>query len=171
MNFILYLIPVFVIIIIVYAIVNKVEIYKTFTQGVKGALELIYSLFPPLLAVILMSELFKASGLYDYFLIALTPVLNFFNIPTEVASLIILKPFSGSGSLALLDEIYKTYGTSGYIPLLASAIFGSSETVFYVTAIYYTKCKKKNATKAIIISLIASFITTCIACVLCKLFI
>ena len=171
MNFILYIVPIFVLVILIYSLFKKVEVYKTFTQGVKSALELIYSLFPPLLAVILMSELFKVSGLYDYFLEALSPILSFFGIPKEVASLIVLKPFSGSGSLALLDEIYKSYGTSGYIPLVASAIFGSSETVFYVTAIYYTKCKNKNATKAIIISLIASFITTCVACLLCKLFI
>ena len=124
-----------------------------------------------ILAVILMSELFKVSGLYSIFLNILSPVFNFFGIPIELIELIILKPFSGSGSLALLNEIYKTYGTSGYIPLCASAIFGSSETIFYVTAIYYVKCKNKNAVKGIIISLTATFITICFACLLCRLFV
>ncbi len=168
MSVISYLLPLFIIGVFIYAWVKKVPIYQAFTAGVKSALELTYSLFPVILAVILMSELFKASGLYSLFLKILSPVFSFFGIPVELMELIILKPFSGSGSLALLNEIYKTYGTSGYIPLCASAVFGSSETIFYVTAIYYVKCKNKNAVKAIIISLTATFITTCFACLLCR---
>ena len=171
MNVISYILPLFIIVVFTYAWVKKAPVYQVFTAGVKSALELTYSLFPTILAVILMSELFKASGLYSLFLKTLSPVFSFFGIPIELMELIILKPFSGSGSLALLNEIYKTYGTSGYIPLCASAIFGSSETIFYVTAIYYVKCKNKNAVKAIIISLTATFITTCFACFLCRFFV
>ena len=171
MNIISYVFPLFIIGVFVYAWIKKVPIYQVFTAGVKSALELTYSLFPAILAVILMSELFKVSGLYSLFLTILSPAFSFFGIPIELMELIILKPFSGSGSLALLNEIYKTYGTSGYISLCASAIFGSSETIFYVTAIYYVKCKNKNAVKGIIISLTATFITTCFACFLCRFFV
>ena len=115
-----------------------------------------------------MSELFKVSGLYNLLATLLSPVFNFLGIPTELIELIVLKPFSGSGSLALLDSVYKSHGTSGYIALCASAIFGSSETTFYVTAVYYSKCRNKNAVKGIIISLTASFLTTCFACLLCR---
>lgn len=171
MSVISYILPLFIIGVFIYAWIKKVPIYQVFTAGVKSALELTYSLFPAILAVILMSELFKISGLYDVFLKLLLPIFKFFGIPIELMELIILKPFSGSGSLALLNEIYKAYGTSGYIPLCASAIFGSSETIFYVTAIYYVKCKNKNAVKGIIISLTATFITTCFACFLCRFFV
>lgn len=171
MNIISYIFPLFIIGVFVYAWIKKVPIYQVFTVGVKSALELTYSLFPAILAIILMSELFKVSGLYSLFLTILSPAFSFLGIPIELMELIILKPFSGSGSLALLNEIYKTYGTSGYIPLCASAIFGSSETIFYVTAIYYVKCKNKNAVKGIIISLTATFITTCFACFLCRFFV
>ncbi len=171
MSVISYILPLFIIGVFIYAWIKKVPIYQVFTAGVKSALELTYSLFPAILAVILMSELFKVSGLYDVFLKLLLPIFKFFGIPIELMELIILKPFSGSGSLALLNEIYKAYGTSGYIPLCASAIFGSSETIFYVTAIYYVKCKNKNAVKGIIISLTATFITTCFACFLCRFFV
>ena len=164
-----YLIPIFILFILGVSIVKKVNVYQNFNLGVKSALELIYQIFPTLLAVILMSELFKVSGLYSLFLSVLSPVFSFFGIPKELFELILLKPFSGSGSLALLDEVYKLYGTSGYIPLCATAIFGSSETIFYVTAIYYTKCKNKNAVKAIIISLTATFITNCLTCLICRL--
>ena len=162
------ILPIFVIFTFIYSLLKKVPVYEVFTQGVKSALSVIYSIFPSVLAVLLMSELFRLSGVYDFLLKLLSPVFSFFGIPSELMELIILKPFSGSGSLALLDEVYKTYGTSGYIPLCASCIFGSSETTFYVTAVYYAKCKNKNAVKGIIISLTATFITTCLACLVCR---
>lgn len=168
MSVTLLIIPVFALISFLVAFVKKVPVFQAFNEGVKSALELIYSIFPAILAVLLMSELFKVSGVYDVVLKVLSPVFNFFGIPSELMELIILKPFSGSGSFALLDSVYKTYGTSGYIPLCASCIFGSSETTFYVTAVYYAKCKNKNAVKGIIISLTASFITTCLCCLVCR---
>ena len=162
------IIPIFALLSFIIALIKKVPVFQAFSNGVKSALELVYSIFPAILAVLLMSELFKVSGVYDLFLKVLSPVFNFFGIPSELMELIILKPFSGSGSFALLDNVYKTYGTSGYIPLCASCIFGSSETTFYVTAVYYAKCKNKNAVKGIIISLTASFITTYLCCFVCR---
>ncbi len=171
MNIIAYILPIFVIFIIIYSLIKKVEIYSVFSNGVTSSLKLIFTIFPAILAVLLMSELFETSGLYDCFLKVLSPVLSFFGIPKEVFKLLLLKPFSGSGSLALLDEIFNTYGAGGYIALCASAIFGSSETIFYVSCLYYTKCKSKKATKGIVISLIATFISAIFACFICKLFV
>ncbi len=168
MSVLIYIIPIFALLSFIVALIKKVPVFQAFNQGVKSSLELIYSIFPAILAVLLMSELFKVSGVYDVVLKVLSPVFNFFGIPSELMELIILKPFSGSGSFALLDNVYKTYGTSGYIPLCASCIFGSSETTFYVTAVYYAKCKNKNAVKGIVISLTASFITTCLCCFVCR---
>ena len=169
MNYVLLIIPIFIIFTFVYAIIKKVPIYTVFCEGANSALKLVISLFPAILAVILMSELFKVSGLYSFTVNLLSPVFSVLGIPKELFELILLKPFSGSGSLAILDNVYKTYGTSGYVPLCASMIFGSSETVFYVTAVYYVKCKNKNAVKAILISLTASFITACLSCLLARI--
>lgn len=171
MNFINYLMPILVIFILVYSLYKKVEIYSVFSRGVTSSLKLIFTIFPAILAVLLISELFEKSGLYDCFLKVLSPALSFFGIPKEVFKLLLLKPFSGSGSLALLDEIFKTYGASGYIALCASAIFGSSETIFYVSCLYYINCKNKKATKGIIISLIATFISAIFACFICRFFV
>jgi spore maturation protein B len=91
-------------------------------------------------------------------------------VPEEITKLILLKPFSGSGSLALLTDIYKTYGVNSYISIVASAVYGSSETIFYVSAVYMAKCKNKKVTKGIIISLIATFISTILSCNFIKLF-
>lgn len=166
-----YVLPIFVISILIVSLVKKVEIYKVFSYGVTSALKLIFTIFPAILAVLLMSELFEKSGLYDYFIRFLTPIFKTFGIPSEVYKLLILKPFSGSGSLALLDEIFSRYGANGYIALCACCIFGSSETIFYVSALYYSKCKNKKATKGIILSLIATFISSVFACFICRLFV
>ena len=165
-----YILPVFVILIVIISLVKKVEIYKVFSVGVSDALKLIFTIFPAILAVLLISELFEKSGLYNYFLKALSPVLKSFGVPSEVYKLLILKPFSGSGSLALLDEIFSRYGANGYIALCACCIFGSSETVFYISALYYSKSKNKRATKGIIISLVATFISSVFACFICRFF-
>lgn len=171
MNIVNYLLPVFVIFIIVCSMIKKVETFSVFNKGVTSALKLIFTIFPAILAVLLMSELFEKSGLYDCFLRLFSPVLSFFGIPKEVFKLLVLKPFSGSGSLALLNEIFIKHGASGYIPLCAIAIFGSSETIFYVSALYYANCKNKKATKGIIISLVATFVSAIFACLICKLFV
>ncbi len=166
-----YVLPVFVIFILIVSLIKKVEIYKVFSYGITSALKLIFAIFPAILAVLLISELFEKSGLYDYFIKFLSPILKGFGVPSEVYKLLILKPFSGSGSLALLDEIFSRYGASGYIALCGCCIFGSSETIFYVSALYYSKCKNKKATKGIVISLVATFISSVFACFICRFFV
>ena len=171
MNAISIILVLMVIFIIVFATIKKIEVYSIFTQGVKDALKLIYSIFPAILSVFLMTELFEVSGLSKIITDLLSPVLSFFGVPKELTKLILLKPFSGSGSLALLDEIYKLYGTNSYVSLCASAIFGSSETIFYISAIYFCNCKNKKATKGIIISLIATILSIIFACFICRFFV
>ena len=170
MNALSYILPLFVIAILIVSLVKKVEVYKVFSLGVTSALKLIFTIFPAILSVLLMSELFEKSGLYDLFLKVFSPILKGLGIPSEVYKLLLLKPFSGSGSLALLDEVYSKVGAGGYAGLCASCIFGASETVFYVTAVYYSKCKNKKATKAVVISLIATFLSAVFACFICRFF-
>ena len=104
-----------------------------------------------------MVKLLEESGLSKRLIDLLTPILSFFGIPKEVAPLLVLKPFSGSGALAMLSDIYAKFGTDTFIGKCASVIFGSSETVFYIAGVYFAKTKNKNLTLPIIISLIATF--------------
>ena len=165
------IIPVILILLVVYCAFKKVNVYETFVLGAKNGLDLTISIFPYVASVILMVTLFEISGLNNAIITILSPIFNFFGVPKELINLIILKPFSGSGSFALLSDIITKYGTHSYITLCASAIFGSSETVFYISAVYYIKCKNKKAVKPIIISLTACFISTVLTCLICKFFI
>ena len=170
MKIVSYIIPVLLVLLLIYSILKKQNVYDLFIKGVSETLPLIFSIFPYLSAILVMNELMKTSGLFDILIKFLSPVLSIFSIPSEIANLIILKPFSGSGSLAILSEIISNCGANSKTAMLACVVFGSSETVFYISAVYYAKCKNKKATKPIIISLVATFISTIFTCFICKFF-
>ena len=170
MNISVYLLPAFILIAFCVAFFKKINLYESFVSGVNEAIGLLFSIFPYICAVLIMSELFEASGLSFYLTKLLTPLFNFLQIPPELTKLILIKPLSGSGSIALLSDIYAEHGADSYIGKCASCIFGCSETVFYISAIYLSQCKNKNARLAIAISLIACFLSCIFACFLCKLF-
>ncbi len=171
MNIVVYIIPILILLLIIYSLIKKKNVYESFISGTKETLPLIFSLFPYLTAILVMNELMKTSGLLDIFIRILSPVFSLFGVPNEVIKLIIIKPFSGSGSLAILNEILVSNGVNGYLSTLACSLFGSSETIFYISAVYYVKCKNKKATKAIILSLVACFISTVFTCFICKFFV
>lgn len=170
MSISVYILPIFILFAFLCAFFKKVDVYNSFITGVNSAIELLLSIFPYILAVMVASELFEKSGLSDLVVKTLKPLFDFLGVPSELTKLILFKPLSGSGALAMLTEIYQTYGTESYISKCASCIFSSSETVFYVGAIYFSKCKSKKIPSAIAISLISSFLSCIFACLICKLF-
>ncbi len=163
-----YIIPIIIFLILVYGIVKKVNCYTSFTTGAKKSFELVLDIFPFIIAIMIMVELFRISNLSYYLSYALSPAFKFLGIPPELCELVLLKPFSGSGSLALLDNIYKTYGVDTYIARCASVIMGSSETVFYISTVYFSKTKVKRLGYAIPVSLFATIIGAIFGCLICK---
>ena len=162
------ILPVFIIFIFVYGAIKKVRLYDGFAEGIKGAFPLVVSIFPYLAAIFVMTALLEKSGVSGVLIKILSPAFEFLGIPKEVCPLVLLKPFSGSGSLALLSDIFKTYGADSYISRCASCIFGSSETVFYVSAVYFANCKNKKLFKPVLISLVSTFISCIFACLICR---
>ena len=163
-----YLIPILFIFIFVYGATKKVKPYDAFVHGAKDAIPFAFSIFPNLLCIFILTELLDASGISDFLTNLLSPFFSFLGIPTELNKLVLIKPFSGSGALAILSDIYKTCGINSYISRCASVIYGSSETVFYVAAVYFSNAKTKNLFSPIVISLIASFISIVFACLICR---
>lgn len=164
-----YIIPLIFILIFTFSFVKKVKPYDTFISGAKTAIPFAFNIFPYLSAIFILTELFEISGLSDAISNILAPIFTFIGIPTELIKLILIKPFSGSGSLATLSQIFTQYGVDSYISRCACVIYGSSETVFYVAAVYFANAKTKKLTTPITISLIASFCSCIIACFLCKI--
>ena len=162
-----YFIPVLFLIIYLFSFIKKVKPYDAFTQGAKSALPFATSVFPYLVSIFVLTELFEESGLSNFLSEFLSPFFRLLGIPKELTKLVLIKPFSGNGALAILTEIYAKYGVDGYLSRCASVIYGSSETVFYVAAVYFAGAKTKRLALPIIISLIASFFASVFACFIC----
>ena len=163
-----YFVPVLFLSITLYAIYKKVKPYDAFTQGAKQAVPFAVNVFPYLVSIFVLTELFEVSGISNAVANFLSPFFGFLGIPKELTKLVLIKPFSGNGALAILNEIYTQYGVDSYLSRCASVIYGSSETVFYVAVVYFAGAKTKNLTKPIIISLFASFLSCVFACFICR---
>lgn len=163
-----YIIPVLFIAVILCAVLKRVQAYSAFSRGVKSAVQFTLDLIPLIVCVFIMCEVFERSHLSDALSSLLSPLFNLSGVPTELAKLVLIKPFSGSGSLSFLNGIIAEYGADSYISRCACVLYGSSETVFYISAVYFAKCKNKKRILPIAIILCATFLTTVIACLLCR---
>lgn len=161
-------VPLLFLALFLYALVKKVKLYDSFTAGVKGAVPLVVSLFPYLAAVLILSELFEQSGLAARMTSLLAPVCRGLGIPPELSKLLLLKPFSGSGSTALLSEILATHGADSYIGRCACVCYGSSETVFYILAVYFAGVKRKKLLLPVLIALFANLLGAVLGCLFCR---
>ncbi len=164
-----YFIPVLFLIIFIVALIKRVKPYDAFTEGAKSALPFAVSVFPYLASIFVLTELLQASGIADMLTKWLSPLFNLLGIPEELTGLVLIKPFSGSGALATVADIYTKYGVDSYLARTASVIYGSSETVFYIAAVYFAGAKTKKLLTPIIISLVACLFSCVFACFICKI--
>jgi len=111
----------------------------------------------------------RSSGIIDIIINALKPILIKFNIPSEILPLAILRPISGSGSIAIATEIMKNYGTDTLIGLIASVIMGATETTIYTIAVYSSSVKIKNTRFVLKAALIADVVGMIVAVVICRI--
>lgn len=164
-----YIIPLLLIALVCFSSHKKVNNYNTFIKGAEKSLTLVKDIFAYVLAIFIIIELFRVSGLSLLLQKLCMPLFNVLGIPSELCELLILKPFSGSGSLALLNEVYASFGVDTYIGRCASVMLASSETVFYVSAVYFSKTKVKKLGYAIPLALFMSIFSAWLACLMCKI--
>ena len=168
MKYVALVIPALFLALFVYALVKRVKLYECFTEGIKESVPLILSLFPYLAAILMLSELFEQSGLSAQLTSFLSPAFRLLGIPPEIAKLVIMKPFSGSGSTALLSEILAAHGADSYVGRCACVCYGSSETVFYILAVYFAGSERKNFIKPVAIALFANLLGAILGCLFCR---
>ena len=161
------IIPLIFLLSFLYAIKQKVKIFDSFTKGVKGAIPLVVSVFPYVAAVTMLIKLYAASGLDVMLTNLLSPAFSFFGIPNELGGLLLLKPLSGGGSIAVLSELLDNYGIDAYVSRCACVAYGAADTTFYIAAVYFAGIKRKKLPVAIAFSLIAYFVSVIVGCALC----
>ena len=168
MNLSAFIIPSIIVITIICGIMQKKDVFALFCSGSVDGIKTIKSMFPTLIAVFMAIEMLKNSGIIEFITKRLENITSGINIPTEILPLMLIKPISGSASMAIATDLIKTYGTTSRIGMLAGTIMSSSETTFYVIAVYLSTIGKKGSKKIIIPALIADIMSMIVALVIVK---
>ncbi len=163
-----YIIPSLIICLLLYSVIKKNNTYNSFVVGAKSSFDLVLTSFPYIATIFIAVEIFNVSGLSYLFADLVSPVFGLLGIPKELSQLVILKNFTGCGSLALLENVFATYGADSYLARAGSVIAGSSEAIFYVTAVYFGKTKVTKFRYAVVVGLIANLIGAIVGCLLCR---
>ena len=165
-----YFIPLVVIIIIIYGIYKKIDIFDTFILGVKEGMKLSINLFPTIFAMIIAITMITDSGIINYICNLIKPLFIKIAFPTEVIPLAILRPISGSSSLVVLNDILTRYGTDTLIGRLASVMQGSTDTTIYIISMYFTSVGIKKIRYSLIVGLLADLLSVIISFIMVNIF-
>lgn len=163
-------IPILVLVVIIYGVYKKINVYDSFIDGAKEGVPMVRSMFFSLLAMIFGVNIFLKSGVVDYFFDFLKPLLVLIHIPAEVLPVAIMRPLSGSFGLALLNDMYKVYGPDSFISVLASVIQGSSDTTIYVITLYFGTIGIKKIKYALWVGLLTDLFMVITALIIVPLF-
>lgn len=151
-------IPFTILLIISYGLIEKNMVFDSFLEGAKDGLKIIYNIFPTLLGLFLSINVLRESGIIDAITNFFNPVLMFFKIPAEILPLALLRPISGSASMAVATDIMTKYGVDSFIGLISSTIMGSTETTLYTIALYTSTIKVKKTRFVLCAALMADFV-------------
>lgn len=151
-------VPFTILIIIVYGLVEKQQVFDIFLEGAKEGIQIVVNIFPTLLGLFLSINILRASGIIDAITKLTLPLLNLLKIPSEILPLAILRPISGSASMAIATDIMTNFGVDSLIGLICSTIMGSTETTLYTIALYTSAVKIKKTRFVLIAALFADFV-------------
>lgn len=131
------IIPILIILILSFGFYKKIDVFATFIIGVKKGFTTLLTIAPTMLGLVTAVYMIRASGAIDLLSNITSPILNKIKIPPECASLMVLKPISGGGGMAIGSELLKTHGADSYIGRVVSVMLASSETSIYTMSIYF----------------------------------
>ena len=159
------ILPLITLIVIIYAIKKKVNIYDEFLQGVKEGLTITLDIFPSIFALVIsVTVLVKSNILND-----LISLININLFPKEILPIAILRPISSSSSMMLLNEILQIYGVDSLIGKISSVIAGSTDTTIYIIGMYYSSIKIKKIRHSLLIGLLADLSCVIISILIVKI--
>jgi spore maturation protein B len=169
-SFARYIIPGLLVGIPFYALAfRKVKVYEVFVVGAKDGFTIAVRIIPYLVAILVAVGMFRASGALEMLLNFLSPLLTFVGFPPENLPLALMRPLSGSGSLGLLTDLINEHGVDSLYAKIGATMYGSSETTFYVLAVYFGSVGIVRTRHAIPAGLIADFVGAIAAVFFCKL--
>ena len=153
-----------------FALSRNVNVYDALTRGAAEGLRVLAGILPALVGLLTAVYMLRASGALDALALRLTPVLTALGIPPETAPLLLIRPISGSGALAVGSELMAAYGADSSIGRVAAVMLGSTETTFYTVAVYFGAAGVKKSRYAIPAALAADLTAFLTAALAVKLF-
>jgi len=144
-----FVIPVIIIGFPLYGLYKRVPVYEEFVTGAKDGFQVAVNIIPYLVAILFAVAMFRASGAMDFLVEGLRPLLAPLGIPPEVLPMAITRPLTGSGSAGIMLDLINRYGADSLIVKTAATMFGSTETTFYVVAVYFGAVNIKKTRHAI----------------------
>jgi spore maturation protein SpmB len=148
-------IPLLIVVFIGFGVIKKVKVYEKFVEGAKDGFNIAVRIIPYLVAMLVAIGIFRAGGAMDWLIYILHPITNLIGMPAEAMPMALMRPLSGSGSLGVMAEIISVHGPDSFIGILTSTFYGSSETTFYVLAVYFGAVNIRNIRHSLAAGLIA----------------
>lgn len=143
--------------IVLFGLFSRIDVYDSFVEGAKSGLESMVRIVAPLVGLVVGISMLRASGMMEFFAKIVSPVTAFFGIPSDVLPLALLRPVSGSGSIAIVNDIFKNCGVDSVAGRIASVMMGSTETTFYTIAVYFGSVGIKSVRHTAKSALLADF--------------
>ena len=150
--------PTVILIILLFGLIEKNKVFDIFLDGAKEGIEIVLKIFPTLIGLFVAIGALRSSGVLNFLIELIKPGLILLNIPSEIMPLAMLRPISGSASIAVATDIMKKFGVDSNIGLITSTIMGSTETTLYTIAIYTSAVRIKKTRFVLVASLIADFV-------------
>ncbi|MBQ2938047.1 MAG: spore maturation protein [Clostridia bacterium] len=161
--------PLMIIIIVLYGVVERQKVFDIFLEGAKEGISIVFNIFPTLVGLFMAIGALRSSGVIDLIVNLMTPIFNLCNFPTEILPLALIRPISGSSSIAVATDIMKNFGVDSNIGFIASVIMGSTETTVYTIAVYSSSIGIKKTRFVLWAALIADFVGIVTSVVVCRL--
>ena len=147
---------------------NRIDIYSSFLSGGRNSFQVIINIIPTIVGMYVAIGMLRASGFFGFLEVQLEPMLSVLGIPVALVPLIIMRPLSGSGSIALLAETIQYFGPDSIEAITAATIIGSTETTFYVVSVYFGAVNIKHYRYSVAIGLLADLAGIISAIMVCK---
>ncbi len=148
-------IPFLIFTFLTYGLIKKVKVYEKFVEGAKEGFNVAVRIIPYLVAMLAAIGIFRYGGAMNLLVYILSPITNLIGMPAEALPMALMRPLSGSGSLGIMTEIIKTHGPDSLIGIMVSTFYGSTETTFYVLAVYFGAVNIQKTRYALPVGLMA----------------
>lgn len=152
-----------------YAMLRHVKVYEEFVDGAKEGFDVGIRIIPYLVAILVAIGMFRAAGGIDLISQALKPLMVAVHFPPELLPMVLMRPLSGSGTLGMFAELVKQCGPDSLITRTGGTIYGSTETTFYVLAVYFGSVGIKRTRYALLAGLTADFVGVVASVIICRI--